>query len=125
MADLFEDIIEFHEKFKLDRLDKPGPLNKELDDLRWDRLVEEMKELLVAKKAKDMEGQFDALIDIVYIALGTAYLHGLDFNAGWKRVHKANMKKQRVENIKDSRHKNSFDIIKPKGWHSPKLKDLV
>jgi hypothetical protein len=70
---------------------------------------------------------FDALIDLVYVALGTAYLHGFPFNEGWDRVQEANMKKVRCECADDPRstRKHRIDVVKPEGWKPPMLADLL
>jgi len=42
------------------------------------------------------EDAFDSLVDLCYVALGTAYLHRFPFNEGWDRVQAANMQKIRA-----------------------------
>ncbi len=69
--------------------------------------------------------KFDALIDLVYVALGTAYLHGFPFDLGWRRVHEANMKKVRATNAAQSARNSTHDVVKPPGWTAPTLDDLV
>lgn len=68
---------------------------------------------------------FDALIDLVYVALGTAYLHRFPFNEGWARVQEANMRKVRANKKSDSKRRTTHDVVKPPGWRSPELDDLV
>jgi predicted HAD superfamily Cof-like phosphohydrolase len=74
-----------------------------------------------------MEGQFDALIDLVYFALGRAYLHGFPFAEGWKRVHSKNMEKRRAnpDAPNEGKRGSKLDIVKPEGWTPPILTDLV
>ena len=90
-------------------------------------LFEEMQELVDGFEADDLEEQFDALIDLVYVALGTAWMLGVPFGEGWSRVHRANMKKVRCDDEFDPRSKrmHKFDVVKPEGWVSPDLSDLV
>lgn len=126
LVDLLEDIADFHKKFELHPVsDKPSLL--EIPDMayRIQFLFEEMQELVDAFEAEDLEQQFDALIDLVYVAIGTAYLMGLPFGEGWSRVHAANMKKVRAKSKDDSKRNHEWDVIKPEGWESPYLKDLV
>lgn len=68
---------------------------------------------------------FDCLIDLVYVALGTAYVHRFPFTEGWKRVHAANMAKERATSTEQSKRGSQLDVIKPPGWIPPFLKDLV
>lgn len=119
---MFDDIQSFHQKYSLDYDGPPRELPAELLRLRRRRLWEEVTEYV---NADSLEDQFDALIDLVYIALGTAYLHGFDFPEGWRRVHEANMKKIRAERPDQSRHGSTYDIIKPAGWTPPDLSDLI
>lgn len=72
-----------------------------------------------------LEMQFDSLIDLAYVCLGTAFHHGVDFNEGWRRVHEANMKKVLAKNADESKRGYRFDVVKPKGWRPADLSDLV
>lgn len=122
---MYKDITNFHQKFGLEYHGRPRDLP---DDLFWFRngfLDEEMKEYLRAWQEQNLEKQFDALIDIVYVAMGTAYLHGFNFEEGWKRVHEANMNKVRATDADESERGSTFDVVKPEGWEPPVLKDLM
>ena len=119
--DLMLDMEQFHEKFGLPPLD-PDDLDPEVIRFRIKAMREEIKEF---KDAKSREAQLDALIDLVYFALGTAYLLGFDFYKGWKEVHRANMTKERAKTASDSKRGSQFDVVKPKGWEPPNLQDCV
>ena len=67
----------------------------------------------------------DALVDAVYVAIGTAILHGFDFREAWRRVHEANMRKVRAVSADESKRGHAFDVVKPPGWTAPDLADLV
>ena len=116
---LCKDIEAFHKKFKLGYAGGPRRLSLEVIRARYKHQFEEVQELSQAIHTGDMEGTLDALVDTVYIALGTAYLMGLDFDKAWNRVHKANMKKIRL-----ATKRSPIDIVKPIGWKPPKLDDL-
>lgn len=138
------DIEEFHTRFDLTYLDKPRVLPRELSDFRIRFMQEELdeyaqhdaaawaqRELTVmgqrddAEYAFHLENQLDALVDEVYVAIGTSYLHGFNFREAWRRVHAANMKKERCERVGDSKRGSTFDVIKPAGWEAPSHIDLV
>lgn len=123
--DMMELIERFHMKFQLEYDGEPRQLSIALSKFRVQFLHEELKEYRDAVEKKDLEGQLDALVDLVYVALGTAYLHGFDFNEAFKRVHDANMKKVRAAATTDSKRKSKFDVVKPANWKAPYLKDLV
>jgi predicted HAD superfamily Cof-like phosphohydrolase len=126
-----DDIAAFHERFGLQQNNAIVPIGEERDqisqeewELRITRLVDEVTETQTAHEEEDDEEYLDGLVDIVYIALGTAYRRGWDFSEAWARVHGANMQKIRGE-AKNSKYGSSYDIIKPEGWKSPSHTDLV
>ncbi len=136
--DFFKDVIEFHTKFKIGYTGSPRSLDPRLNQYRTVFMAEELHEynqayiqILEARyegnhhPPEALADQLDALVDLVYVALGTAHMHGFDFNEAWSRVHRANMLKQSVERAADSKRGSSFDVIKPKGWKAPDLLDLV
>lgn len=72
---------EFHTKFDLAYNGQPRLLPDSgdsncLQTLRLNRLNEELMEYLSARTRED---QLDALVDLAYIAYGTAELHGLNY----------------------------------------------
>jgi len=121
---MFNKIKEFHEKFGLEYNGDPRQLSAEMQKFRCKFLLEEITEYLMATMDGDIVEQLDALVDIVYVALGTAYLQGFDFNEAFRRVHEQNMKKVRVEKPSDSKRGTSFDVVKPPGWTHASLVDL-
>lgn len=146
MPNLFKDIEEFHKKFGLEYEEKPRVLNSEMHDFRVRFLREELDEYegsaKIARRLIDnphlqgsdqasgdfamaLEDSLDALVDLVYVALGTAYLHGFDFQEAWDRVHRANMAKVRAQSASESKRGTAYDIVKPEGWQPPRHTDLV
>lgn len=119
------DIRAFHEKFKLGYNGSPRELEQELGSFRIKFMQEELDEYREAYVRGDLEKQFDALIDLVYVALGTAYLQGLPFQEGWRRVHLANMAKVRAKKKEESKRGSEYDIVKPPGWTAPTFTDLL
>lgn len=145
---LMGDIREFHEKFDLSYVGPPRALPEAIREFRLKFLKEERSEYAAAVKdlkqlqdlgpgatdgdqgqrltAQLLEEQLDALVDLVYVAVGTAYLQGFDFDEAWRRVHAANMRKTRAApDGADSLRGNAADVVKPPGWRPPDLSDLV
>ena len=116
---LCKDIEAFHKKFKLGYKGPPRKLDYPVAAARYRHQFEEIQELSKSIHTGYLEGTLDALVDIVYIALGTAYLSGFNFDEAWSRVHRANMKKVRC-----ATKRSPIDIVKPVGWKPPNLKDL-
>jgi predicted HAD superfamily Cof-like phosphohydrolase len=143
MFDPCKDIAEFHEKFQLGYSGPPRALPDDLGLFRLGFKREELEEysasrrelsdeLTAAAEHRDhakitslLEDQLDALVDLVYVALGTAYLHGFDFTAAWERVHRANMAKVRATHASQSKRGSTHDVVKPAGWVAPSHTDLV
>jgi predicted HAD superfamily Cof-like phosphohydrolase len=123
--DLFKMVGDFHEKFELEPRSKPDFPIPEIAALKNVHLQEELDEIARAWAEGDLEEYFDGLIDLVYVALGAAYLGGLPFNEGFKRVHEANMKKVRALREEDSKRGSTYDIVKPAGFVAPTLTDLI
>ena len=123
--DLLGDINRFHNKFGFKKNEKVGiPDNPELVNFRTSFLMEELAEYTQAITKKDDAAALDALVDIVYIALGTAWLFNLPFEKAWKAVQTANMKKVRAKS-KSKKRGTAFDVIKPKGWRSPDIDQVI
>lgn len=143
MPDLVQDIKDFHEKFKLNYDGKPQLYNPEMQQFRMGFLQEELNEyrdatiaanaILINPNYEQSNSDFiklqadrlDALVDLVYVALGDAYLQGFDFNEAWRRVHEKNMAKVRAATVNDSERGTTYDVVKPEGWTPPDHTDLV
>lgn len=118
-------IEEFHKKFGIAYDGPPRRLPPGLRDFRINFLKEELQEYIDAVTVGNLEKQFDALIDLVYVALGTAHLQGLPFRAGFDRVQYANMQKMKATRETEGTRPHLFDITKPYGWKAPVLLDLI
>jgi len=122
---LIKDIDLFHKKFGFKKNDTVSiPDDNELVNFRTAFLLEELAEYTQALTKKDTAAALDALVDIVYIALGTAWLFNLPFEKAWEEVQKANMKKIRTKS-KSKKRGTSFDVVKPKGWTPPDIEQVI
>lgn len=111
--DLVQDMDNFLDKFKFKET-----FTKDKLSMRHSFLQEELDELKQAIQEDNKVEIIDALVDIVYIALGTSNLMGFDFYKHWEAVHTANMSKER--GIKPGREfTGGYDVIKPSGWVGP------
>lgn len=125
MSNLFDDVSAFNKKFGLEPTDGPNFPDEEIWKLKNRHMQEELDEIRAACLIGDLEQYFDGIIDLIYVALGAAYLADLPFDEGFKRVHEANMKKVRAITAEDSKRGSTYDIIKPAGWEAPVLDDLL
>ena len=121
--DLIEDVEEFHKKYGLEYKDPISRhLSPEEKEFRIRCLNEEIREYM---EATTLTEELDAILDLVYFAIGTAYRHGFSFYDGWKEVHRSNMSKIRATKREDSKREFELDVIKPEGWEPPNLKEAV
>jgi predicted HAD superfamily Cof-like phosphohydrolase len=113
---LFDDVAEFQVKILgIAAIMEPKFLeSNDFEDAIY-CLNEEIDELQDAQEIRDIVGVADALADLIYFALGTAYKMGLPFNEIWDAVHRTNMSK--VRGITKRGH--TCDARKPDGWVGP------
>ncbi len=93
------------------------------DEAKWlvGALEEELREFGVAYDTCDFIGSVDALIDLMYFAMGGLSRMGIPAEASkaiFEAVHNANMEK--VKGAKEGREVQSeLDATKPEGWECP------
>lgn len=142
LTDNFNDVDTFSKKFGMMTSDVPRKLTKRKLIERIEFLYEELKEFVDGCGVvimthptdygqyfnedclveQDFAEQADALIDLVYVAMGTAVQMGLPWQELWQDVHSANMEK--VRGVKPERgHK--VDCIKPPGWNPPQTEQIL
>ena len=119
MSEMWDDIRSFHKKFKLPQCNVPSLLEKEMYEFRLRFMQEELEEFGEAVKNNDRMKAFDALLDLVYVAMGTAYMMNMPWDDGWRHVQNANMVKVRALRESDSTRGSTYDVVKPKGWIPP------
>lgn len=129
----YQKVKDFHVKFGVPTdEDVAGPYlpSRDVVDYRAGFLQEELDEFKASAEVADLEGATDALLDLVYVAYGTALLMGISPTA-WQElfddVQRANMAKERATSAKDPRSKrgHSLDVVKPVGWVGPRGADIL
>lgn len=124
----FQDTVhEFQQKFQQAYEGPPRELPASLAKFRKDLLQEELDELKLAIDRGELHEQLDALVDLLYVVVGTANLMGFRevLERAFWRVHNANMQKVLAPSRLESKRDSSWDIVKPAGWQKPDLRDLV
>ncbi len=136
----FEDVQDFQRKFVPDAIPpEPVILDPDVVIFRSKFMAEELAEFEEAftmaqhlmrqgeldeeHRRKYLVDMGDALIDLVYVAMGTADLMGLPWQEMWNEVQRANMSKVRADSDEHSRvstgRAHRLDVIKPEGWRGP------
>lgn len=125
----FDDVGRFHRTFGLPyshtTLLSPRLIKLDLVKFRLKFLHEEMFELIDAYLRDDLPDISDALVDIVYVAMGTAHHHGLPWEPLWNEIQRANMKKIRARFEEESKRGSTHDVIKPSGWEPPDIAGVL
>ncbi|WP_307821519.1 MazG nucleotide pyrophosphohydrolase domain-containing protein [Streptomyces coffeae] len=83
----------FHLAFGLDARTTPTAVSSELAAQRQDLLAEEVAEVAEASAEGTLAHLAHELADVVYVAYGTALVHGIDLDAVIAEIHRANMTK--------------------------------
>lgn len=117
----FHDVKTFQLKFQQLVHESPAHLTRRKLQERIDFLQEELDEFKKACDEQDLAEQADALVDLVYVALGTANMLGLPWKKLWDDVQRANMAK--VRGVGKRGH--LVDCIKPEGWVGPQTMAIL
>lgn len=106
----------------------PGFLSESLFENYTHCLEENIREYIEGYGEKNKVKTINALVSIYYNCLAIANQMDLttdQWNILWDDVQTANMNKERVVSVEQSKRGSTYDIIKPKGWVPPKTKELV
>lgn len=122
----WNDVKDFHKAFNHPHSDKPVLLDVERVKARTAWMKEEIDEF---NEATTLDGQADAMIDLIYFALGTMVEMGVQPDALFNIVHEANMSKLWEDG--KPRYREDGKVIKPATWVAPEpklreaLKDML
>lgn len=112
-----KDVVRFHQKFGCGFREKPAiRLSKQERDERCWLIEEEVNELICAIKSGTLAEIAQECVDVIYVVIGTLVRFGIRITPIWDAIHKANMRKKRM---------NNWKIQKPEGWKSPNIKQLI
>jgi predicted HAD superfamily Cof-like phosphohydrolase len=134
----FDDVGDFHRRFDLPAVPSGGGaaepghadyFDEGLYRFRVRFLREELKEFTDGWDSRDLAQMADALVDLVYVALGTAQLLGLPWQELWDEVQRANMTKVRASSAAQSRAStgrgHASDVVKPEGFVPPDVAGVL
>ncbi|MFJ6081651.1 MazG nucleotide pyrophosphohydrolase domain-containing protein [Streptomyces sp. NPDC092369] len=83
----------FHVAVGLDARGTPTEVSAQLAAHRRELLVEEAAEVAEVSVAGPLDKLAHELADVVYVAYGTALVHGIDLDAVIAEIHRSNMTK--------------------------------
>ena len=119
----FEQVKEFHKAFESPISETPILLTNDRAKMRAGFMIEEIEEFVEAVNIYD---QADAMIDLIYFALGTLVEMGVKPKKIFDIVHAANMSKL-WEDGKIHSREGDGKIMKPPTWQDPypKIKEEI
>lgn len=119
-------VREFHKAFNHPYSDIPTLMGLDRAEKRCSWMDEEVKEFIEATKNEDIYEQVDAIIDLIYFALGTLVEIGVPPSEIFEIVQNANMNKL-WEDGKPRFRENDGKVIKPPHWENPhnKIVDAI
>jgi len=117
MKEQIEKVGEFAEAFGIKEAAFPSELNFEECNLRYNLMKEENEEYLEAALMDNLVGIADALVDQMYVLLGTIRKHGLEelFIPMFNEVHFSNMSKLDENGKPIINGEGIYDAQKPLG----------
>lgn len=121
MNKAFQDLIDFHRACDVPAYSMPAIPPADRVQLRRDLLREEYEELERAVEAEDLVEIADGLVDMIYVATGTALEYGIDLPAVWDEIHASNMRKADPATGKVTKRQDG-KIMKPAGWQPPDVR---
>jgi predicted HAD superfamily Cof-like phosphohydrolase len=86
-------VREFHCAFGLDVATTPTQVSPRLAAQRGSLLAEEAAEVAEVSVSGPLDRLAHELADVVYVAYGTALVHGIDLDAVLAEIHRSNMTK--------------------------------
>ena len=119
----FNKVKTFMETFGQEVKTKPSFSTDKINSLRYDLIKEELEELKVAMKNKDLLEVADALTDILYVAYGAGHAFGIDLDKCFDEVQSSNMSKLG----EDSKpiYNESGKVMKGPKYFKPNLNKFV
>ena len=119
----FEDVKKFMQTFGQMVRTKPQFPDEKTMRLRYDLIKEELNELELAMKSKNLKEIADALADILYVTYGAGYAYGINLDKCFKEVQRANMSK--LGNDGKPIYNDKGKVMKGPNYLAPNLKQFV
>ena len=118
---LIKDVYEFNQKIiGTKQPERFSVLNRERLLFALTAMYEELNEFTVANNCNNVGEALDAMIDLIYFALGRCYEMGItieQFEKCWNIVQEKNMAKKRGTKNRGT----DQDAMKPEGWQAADL----
>jgi predicted HAD superfamily Cof-like phosphohydrolase len=112
------DVEAFHKATDTPIQDTPCIPSDERMMVRETLIMEEFEELMRGMAHYDLTNIAQELVDLIYVAIGTALELGIPLQKVWDEVQRANMNK--VDPVTGKvRKREDGKVLKPEGWQKP------
>ena len=119
----FNKVKTFMKTFGQEVKKQPSFNSDKINKLRYDLIREELEELKIAIKNKDLLEVADALTDILYVTYGAGHAFGIDLDKCFEEVQNSNMSKL-DENGKPI-YNEAGKVMKGPNYFKPNLNKFV
>lgn len=113
-----EKVETFHAKMDYPIGEKPTLVPYDLAKQRYEFMLEELNEYMLAIENGDLVGVADGLADLIYVALGSAVVFGIDLQPIFDEVHRSNMTKTALDPATRKGGKGA-------GYQPPRIADVL
>ena len=119
----FDDVKTFMKIYGQEVKTKSSFPNKKIVQLRYDLIKEELDELSVAIKEKDIIEVADALSDLLYVVYGAGHSFGIDLDKCFTEVQRSNMSKLGKDG--NPIYNENGKVMKGPNYSKPNLKQFL
>ena len=119
----FDDVKNFMEIYGQEVKTKPSFPSEKIVQLRYDLIKEELDELSVAIKDKNIVEVADALTDLLYVVYGAGHAFGIDLDKCFAEVQRSNLSKLDIDG-KPIYNENG-KVMKGPNYSKPNLKQFL
>ena len=119
----FDKVQVFMKTFGQEVKHKPSLSTDKINQLRVNLIKEELDELKIAIKNKDLLEVADALTDILYVTYGAGHAFGIDLNKCFEEVQNSNMSK--LDNNNKPIYNEDGKVMKGPNYFKPDLSKFL
>ena len=119
----FEDVKTFMETYGQEVKNRPSFPDKKIVQLRYDLIKEELDELSVAIKDKNIIEVAYALTDLLYVVYGAGHSWGINLDKCFAEVQRSNMSK--LDNNGKPIYNEHGKVMKGPNYFKPNLKKFL
>ena len=119
----FDDVKDFMKIYGQEVKTKSSFPNEKIIQLRYNLIKEELDELSLAIKEKDIIEVADALTDLLYVVYGAGHAFGIDLDKCFAEVQRSNLSKLNIDG-KPIYNENG-KVMKGPNYSKPNLKQFL